>query len=146
MHYVMQILAYTLITIEFLNSLEVGGGIPPHALHLCKDAPIMLLRNLDAKHGLCNETWLICKELNHKVIEADITNDSHARDRVFMPRINIIIGLSKGFPFEIGQRQFPIKLVFEMTINKSQGQTIKVLGLYLATLVFNHRQLYVVLS
>ena len=38
----------TLITTEFLNSLDVGGGIPPHALRLCKDAPVMLLCNLDA--------------------------------------------------------------------------------------------------
>ena len=37
-------------------------------------------------------------------------------------------------------------LAFAMTINKSQGQSIKVVGLDLETPVFGHGQLYVGLS
>ncbi|KAG5565504.1 hypothetical protein RHGRI_001408 [Rhododendron griersonianum] len=44
------------------------------------------------------------------------------------------------------RRQFPIKLAFSMTINKSQGQTLKNVGLYLPNSCFSHGQLYVVLS
>ena len=33
-----------------------------------------------------------------------------------------------------------------MTINKAQGQTILIIGLYLLKSVFTHRQLYVALS
>ena len=44
---------------EFLNSISLGG-LPPHILRLKKGAPIMLLRNIDPKVGLCNGTRLIC--------------------------------------------------------------------------------------
>ena len=42
--------------------------------------------------------------------------------------------------------QFPISAAFAMSINKSQGSTLKKVGLYLNEPVFTHGQLYVVLS
>ncbi|KAI8531542.1 hypothetical protein RHMOL_Rhmol11G0144600 [Rhododendron molle] len=44
------------------------------------------------------------------------------------------------------RRQFPIKLAYAMIINKSQGQSVKFVGVDLRTPVFSHGQLYVVLS
>jgi len=37
-------------------------------------------------------------------------------------------------------------LSYAMTINKSQGQSLASVGLYLLTLVFNHGHLYVAIS
>ena len=47
---------------NFLNSLN-PKGLPPHKLVLKEGCPIILLRNLNPMEGLCNGTWLICREL-----------------------------------------------------------------------------------
>jgi len=42
--------------------------------------------------------------------------------------------------------QFPVRLAFTMTINKSQGQSVEHVGINLQILVFSHGQLYVAFS
>jgi len=44
------------------------------------------------------------------------------------------------------RRQFSLTVSFAMTIKKSQGHSLKHVGVYLPTPVFSHGQLYVVVS
>ncbi len=62
----------------------------------------------------------------------------------FLPRM--VLRGSKDLSSTIARRQFPIRLAFTMTINKSQGQTMDKIGLYLPQPIFAHGQLYVPLS
>jgi ATP-dependent DNA helicase PIF1 len=39
-----------------------------------------------------------------------------------------------------------VRLAFAMTINKAQGQTLKMVGIFLPKPVFTHGQLYVAMS
>jgi ATP-dependent DNA helicase PIF1 len=134
------------IPIEYLNSISIGG-LPPHILDLKIGCPVILLRNINPKIGLCNGTKLIVhKFIDQYCIELEIvTEGPHKGNIVAMPRIDFTTSES-DFPFILNRRQFPIRLAFAMTINKAQGQSLKRVGIYLKRPVFAHGQLYVALS
>ena len=62
-----------------------------------------------------------------------------------IPRISLTPS-DTFLPFKLRRRQFPIRLSFAMTINKSQEQTFNRLELLLPQPVFTHGQLYVAFS
>ncbi|XP_019447295.1 PREDICTED: uncharacterized protein LOC109350519 [Lupinus angustifolius] len=130
---------------EYLNSIT-PGGLPPHVLKVKKGAPLMLLRNIDPKGGLCNGTRLLCRGTYMNLLDVEILTGQHAGHRAFLPRIKLKTSDNVGLPFVLIRKQFPVRLSFALTINKAQGQTIPNVGIYLPKHVFGHGQLYVALS
>lgn len=126
---------------EYLNTLN-ANNFPQHRLVLKIGVPIMLLRNLNQSIGLCNGTRLIITNLGDNIIEAAIITGTNIGSKVYIPRINLTTRGTK-WPFILCRRQFPIKVCYAMTINKSQGQTLHNVGIYLKKPVFTHGQLTV---
>ncbi|XP_071740490.1 uncharacterized protein [Rutidosis leptorrhynchoides] len=133
-----------LYTSDFLNSIQVSG-LPKHRLILKVGVPVMVLRNVDQSSGLCNGTRLQITELGDKMIQAKILTGTHVGTITCVPRM-LIVPSDKRIPFRFQRRQYPLSVCFAMTINKSQGQSLSHVGLFLQRPVFTHGQLYVALS
>ena len=130
--------------VEFLNSIDLPS-MPPHCLQIKRNAIIMLLVNLDQRNGHCNGTRYQVMNISKHVLEAIALNGKAEGKKLIIPRINF---LSKDtqFPFQMKRKQFPVRLSYAITANKSQGQTLKFVGIYLGTEFFSHGQVYVSLS
>ena len=122
-------------SVEYINSLN-PNGLPRHCIELKKGVPVMLLRNLQPKQGLCNGTRLIFQSLsnNCRVLMCSYKYNRITKETA-IPRI-VLKPKTNEFPFDWSRRQFPLRVAFACTINKSQGQTMKRIGLWLPSPVF----------
>ncbi|XP_022833273.1 uncharacterized protein LOC111361126 [Spodoptera litura] len=140
-HIIMDSEQVTSYPTEFLNSLELSG-VPSHKLRLKVGVPVLLMRYLEAPR-LCNGTRLQITQLGRNIIRAIIMTGIAKDEEVLIPRIPMI---PTDLPFQFKRIQFPLKPAFAMTINKAQGQTLKVAGVNLEKNCFSHGQLYVACS
>ena len=131
---------------EFLNSLHING-IPNYHLRLKAGMIVMVLRNIMPRRGIMNGTRLSIVRIHSHLIEGIILNGNKKGNTAFIPRITLNTDShSSKLPFVLSRLQYPLQVAFAMTIDKSEGQTIDHVGVYLPNPVFSHGQLYVALS
>ena len=124
------------------NSIN-SPSIPPHELKMKVGVIVMVMRNI-CPPKLCNGTRVIVTNLMKNIIVGKILTGAYKGEQVLLPRITLE---STDTSVVFKRKQFPIKLCYAMTINKSQGQTFDRCGLLLdSDQCFAHGQLYVACS
>jgi ATP-dependent DNA helicase PIF1 len=129
---------------EVLQSFE-PPSLPPSKLNLKVGAPVMLSRHLYPSQGLCNGTRLTVTRISPCIVEARILDGEFGGQLRLLPHIKLT-STDGELPFILTCTQFPVRLSFAITVNKSQGQSLAAVGVDLRHAVFTHGQLYVALS
>ena len=121
---------------EFLQS-QTPSGLPPSRLNLKVGAHIILLCNLYPASRNCNGTWMIITQLGRHCIKARILGGEFYNQLCLIWKIKLTTTKSDLF-YILYQRQYLIRLCFAITVYKSQGQSLKTMGVDLQTFAFRH--------
>lgn len=118
-------------------------SIPDHELKLKVDDICLILRNL-SRYGLATNTRVRILSISGVCIRVQTMSDHPIVASI--PRIRFKFKVFNSDSFTMTRIQFPLRLAYCMTYNKSQGQTLKKVLLDVIHWPFAHGHLYVALS
>ncbi|XP_074355096.1 uncharacterized protein LOC141693803 [Apium graveolens] len=117
--------------VEYLRSRAILTPLNEHV----ENVNVTVLQRLPREFKVYKSCDSICKGLS--------TSES---DKILYPPEYLNSLKFSGMPnheIKVKRQQFPIAVCYAMTVNKSQGQTVQNVGLYLPKSVFGHGRLYV---
>lgn len=132
-----------MMSTEVLNDFY-HSGVPSHKLVLKVDDICIVLRNINRRDGLSNNTRVRIVALGQFSIRVK-TLDANPKFHV-MSRIRFQFALPWGHEVGMTRTQFALRLAYCMTFNKAQGQEWDRVLVDLRNPAFTHGHLYVVLS
>ena len=130
-----------LVSDEFLKQ-QMNTGVPESELYLKVGSVCMLMRNLDRDAGLMNNTKVIVTFITRRYVYVRKLGEDVEYP---IPRITTKYKLH-GTELTASRRQFPLRIAYAVTVNRSQGQTYDRVGIDTRADYFSHGQLYVALG
>ena len=128
-----------MLTEDVLEHLNKNGATP-HTLSLKVGDVCIILRNFSRKENLTNNNMVKIHGITHYAIKIQTVN---ASPKVYvLPRIRFKFRLPFSESYEMMRTQFPLRLAYCMTINKSQGQEFEAALIDLRKPPFIHGHLY----
>lgn len=130
------------------------NGVPPHRLSLKINDVCIVLRALPYLGIPTNARVRIVEFLETScfLIKVELLNHSNAHNAnyqpvyAYIPRIRFKFRMKYGISYSLMRQQYPLRLAYGMTINKSQSQTLNTVLLDCTEEAFAHGQTYVALS
>lgn len=131
---------------EHFNALT-PSGYPPHKLQLIVGAPVMLLKNINPPEGHTNgQRYTVLQLLDNVVVLKPMFSDDPEKI-LYVHKVDHLPADKTKTPFSLWRVQFPLKNCWSMSVHKSQGSTLKKVGIYLAKHnFFAHAHAYVACS
>ena len=120
-------------------------GVPYHKLYLKKNDICMVMRTLIRKEGLTKNLRVKILDIQPYMIRVCTLNPTN-RKFYNIPRIRFSVTLPYGRSVSMDRKQFPLRLAYSITYNKSQGQEFQQVLVDIRNNPFTHGHLYVALS
>ena len=130
----------SMLSEEVLNTFDHSGN-PPHKLNLKVNDICIVLRNLNKRAGLTNNTRVIILHISRFVIKVQTLNQVPSIHLI--PRIHFKFRLPFGQSYQLSRKQFPLRLAYCISINKSQGQELSKVLCDFRVSPFTHGHTYV---
>ena len=133
----------SMVTPSTLAKYE-SNQIPPHALNLKVGDVCIILRTLRLQETVATNTMVkilpLGPDSSGKTLKIQVLNSSRT---FLLPRIRFKCKLRFNTSYTLHRIQFPLRLAYSLTFNKSQGQTLDKVVMDLRMPVFSHGLLYV---
>jgi hypothetical protein len=133
----------SILSLDVLNRFQ-DPKCPPHELILAVGDICYLYRSLSKKDGLVTNARVRILQIKTYSIRVQ-TLGSHPKS-FFIPRIRFTVKLPWGKSYKLTRYQFPLRLAYAITINKSQGQEYNRVLFDIRNQPFQHGHAYVGLS
>jgi len=98
------------------------SGVPNHRLFLKENDICLVMRNLNKKEGLTTNTRVKILSILPYVIRVCTLHSDYPKF-FNIPRIKFTVTLSFGRSIAMQRTQFPLRLAYGMTYNKSQARS-----------------------
>ena len=128
-----------------LQTDVTANDVPPHILELKVGDICLIMRPMKAANVASNSRVKIL-EISRSAIRVETIDGPNAPSRVVIPRMRFSFRLKYGNSFKFLRTQFPLRLAYAMTVNKSQGQTLVRVLEDVSEESFCHGQTYVARS